>query len=109
MPKLVKLYIKNVLIGFALAAAFVGLILWLNVAGLWHLVTAVSGGWIAVLMLWVFNAIVFAGVQFAFAVMRLADDDDGPRGGNRARVTKPASPMVAVPVSVSGRDAHRRS
>ncbi len=30
------------------------------------------------------NGIVFAGAQFAIAVMRLADRDDRPSGGRRA-------------------------
>ena len=36
MPKLVKLYIKNVALGFAIAAVFVALLLWFNVMNLWH-------------------------------------------------------------------------
>ena len=81
MPALVRLYIVNVLIGFALSAVFTGLLLWLDVAGLWHLATAVKGGWIGVLMLFVSNGIVFAGVQFAIRIMSMAED--GPGGGAR--------------------------
>jgi hypothetical protein len=84
MPKLVKLYLTSVAIGFGLAAVFVALLLWFNVAGLGHLVLGASSGWIAGLMLWVSNGIIFAGAQFGIAVMRLADDhDDTPRGGLR--------------------------
>ena len=79
MPDLIKLYIRQVIIGFALSAAFVALLLALNVANLWHLVTHVNVGWIAVLMLWVFNGIVFAGVQFALALPRGHGDEDGGR------------------------------
>ena len=39
MPKLVALYIRHTLIGFAAAAGFVALLFWFNVANLWHLVT----------------------------------------------------------------------
>ncbi|MFZ5708302.1 MAG: hypothetical protein ACOY4T_01265 [Pseudomonadota bacterium] len=82
MPKLVRLYIVNVAIGCWLSVVFTGLLLWGNVGNLWHLVQSVSGGWLAVVMLFVANAVVFSGVQFAIAVMRLADsDDDGPNGG----------------------------
>ncbi|MDO5606523.1 MAG: hypothetical protein Q4G25_15315 [Paracoccus sp. (in: a-proteobacteria)] len=81
MPRLVRLYIVNVAIGFAIALVFTGALIMLDVAGLRHLVLAVSGGWIAVVMLIVFNTILFAGVQFAIAVMALADDQGGPRGG----------------------------
>ena len=34
MPKLVRLYIHHVLIGFALSAVFVGVLMWLDVVGL---------------------------------------------------------------------------
>ena len=97
MPKLIRLYIVNVLIGFALAALFVGLMLWFNVANLWHLVTHSDKGLLAVLVLWLANGIVFAGVQFAIAVMRLKDDDDDePRGGRRAPIRVDMSQPVRI-------------
>ncbi len=85
MPKLIRLYIISVTIGFGLAGVFVGLMLWFNVANLWHLVSTSDKGLLAVIILWASNGIVFAGVQFAIAVMNMADkDDDEPRGGLRA-------------------------
>lgn len=86
MPRLVRLYLINIAIGFLLALAFTGLLLWLDVAHLRRLIMGSSVGWLAALMLVVFNTIVFAGVQFGIAIMRMAEDD-GPKGGNRARVT----------------------
>ena len=80
MPKLVRLYIFQVLIGFGLSAIFVGLLLYLNVANLWHLVSTTSGGMVAVVMLVIFNGIVFAGVQFSITIMHMAGDDK-PGGG----------------------------
>lgn len=104
MPKLIKLYIVNVAIGFVLAAIFVGMLLWFNIANLWHLVSTSDKGWIAVVVLWVSNGIIFAGVQFAIAVMRLKDDDDDePRGGNRA----PALEYLAEPVPVRVKPQNR--
>jgi dolichyl-phosphate-mannose--protein O-mannosyl transferase len=88
MPKLIRLYITHVAIGFAIAAAFVGMLLWFNVANLWHLVTHSDQGLLAVVILWFANGIVFAGVQFAIAVMRLKEDDDEPRGGLRQHVMR---------------------
>lgn len=88
LPKLVREYIKHVLIGFAASAVFVTMLLWFNIANLWHLVTHTDSGVLAVFLLWVFNGIVFAGVQFGIAIMRMGDDDDdGPGGGLRAPVT----------------------
>ena len=77
MPKLVRLYILHVLIGFGISAAFCVTIVWLNVAGLRHLVLETDMGWVA-------------------AVMLLAEDDEGPRGGRRQRVAKAWLP-VAIP------------
>ncbi len=82
MPRLVRLYILSIAVGFALALAFTALLLALDVAGLRHLVLAAGGGWIAVMMLVVFHTILFAGVQFGIRIMLMAQDD-GPGGGIR--------------------------
>ncbi len=86
MPKLVRLYITQVLIGFALSAGFVGALLYMNVANLWHLISTSDIGWIAVVMLIMFNGIVFSGVQFAIVIMRMGGDDQGPSKGKRIPV-----------------------
>ncbi|OUS22208.1 hypothetical protein A9Q95_04105 [Rhodobacterales bacterium 59_46_T64] len=94
MPKLIRLYITHCAIGFAISAAFVSMLLWFNIANLWHLVSHSPSGILAVLVLWVSNGIVFAGVQFAIAVMRLKDDDTGPRSGKRQPVATLEPAMV---------------
>ncbi|MCB1330929.1 MAG: hypothetical protein KDK28_16470, partial [Maritimibacter sp.] len=71
MPELVRLYIKNVIMGFGLSAVFVGALLYLNVGNLWHLISTSNVGWIALVMLLFFNGVVFAGVQFAITIMRM--------------------------------------
>lgn len=93
MPKLVQLYIRQVIIGYILSAIFVGLLLSLNVANLWHLVTHTDGGWIAVLMLWIFNGVVFAGVQFGISVMRMSRHDDDAGRGKRITFATPTVPQ----------------
>ena len=99
MPKLIRLYIVNVLIGFGIAAAFVGMLLWFDIARLWHLVSTSDKGLLAVFVLWFAHGIVFAGVQFAIAVMKMKDDDDDePRGGLRERVAPPRREPVLVRV-----------
>ncbi len=100
MPKLIQLYIKNVIIGFAIAAVFVGMLLWFNIANLWHLITNSDKGWLALLILWVSNGIIFAGVQFGIAVMRMKDDDDDDdhHGGLRERVMRRDHATIPVPV-----------
>ncbi|GHF63768.1 hypothetical protein [Seohaeicola zhoushanensis] len=93
MPRLIGLYIRQCAIGFAVSAAFVALLLWFDVAGLSRLVFASDMAVVAILMLWVMNGIVFAGVQFAWAVMSMAERDETPRGGKRLR-------LEPVPVKV---------
>ena len=75
MPDLIKLYIRQCLIGFGLAAAFVALLLAFNVQNLWSLISGSDVGLLAAFMLWFFNGIVFAGVQFGVYVTLNASDD----------------------------------
>ncbi len=103
MPKLVKLYIRNVAIGFAIAAAFVAMLLWFNVMGLWALVSHSDAGLLAVFLLWFMHGIVFAGVQFAWAVMALAEKPDTGRGG-----TPVVHELKAIPVHAAAKKPKRR-
>lgn len=97
MPKLVRLYIVQTAIGFAISAAFVAMILYFNVANLWHLVTHTSAGPLAVFLLWLFNGIVFSGVQFGISIFRMAEETGGDDGGKRDAL--PAAPeRAAVPI-----------
>jgi hypothetical protein len=85
MPKLVRLYIQSVAIGFALSVAFVAALVVMDVAGLQGLILGSSMGLVAAAMLVVFNGVIFAGAQFAYAIMQMADKDEGPRGGRGLR------------------------
>lgn len=95
MPALVRMYIRHVLIGFAIAAVFVAGLLWLNVGNLWHLVSTSPVGWIAAAMLFFANGIVFSGVQFAIAVMQLAEPE-GKRGGGTRAPLATSRPAIAT-------------
>ena len=103
MPDLIRLYIRSAIIGFLLAAVMVGLILWFNVGRIAYLVNHSESGLLAVFLLWLFNGIVFAGVQFGIAIMGMADDDDDepPRGGGLRQ-------MIPVPVRRTDQRAHHR-
>ena len=94
MPKLVKLYIRHVLIGFAIAAAFVAMLLWFNVMNMWHLISTSDVGLLAVIVLWFAHGIVFAGVQFSLAVMAMAEPENGGSGGKRQRVFLEPAPIA---------------
>jgi hypothetical protein len=99
MPHLVKVYIRQVAIGFAISAAFVTMLLFVNVANLGALVLGSPIGWLACLMLWIFNGIVFAGVQFALALPKGHGEDDDSGG-------KPAATdvLLAEPIRVRQTD-----
>ena len=97
LPQLVRLYMRQVLIGFALSAAFVGLLLGVNVANLRTLMLTTQGGYIAGFLLFFFNGLVFAGVQFGISIMRMAQPDhNGPRGGRKPPVGPSNAQLQAV-------------
>lgn len=102
--KLVSLYIRSCLIGFAVAGGFVALLAGFDVAGIGHLVAASPDGLLALVMLWIFNGIVFAGVQFGIAIMSLATPDEEDGGHPAPR--KPRA-EVLVPVPVEARTGNR--
>ena len=99
MPELVRLYIRSVFVGFSVSAVFTAALIWWYVAGIGHLIIGSDIGWIAAAMMVFFNGIVFAAVQFAFKIMAMADDNDGPKGGHGA--LEPV--LVPVPVPVTRR------
>ncbi|MGO4851426.1 hypothetical protein [Phaeovulum sp. W22_SRMD_FR3] len=82
MTELIRLYLRNIFFGFLLALTFVTLLMVLNVGGLWDLIGNSDIGLLAVAMLLLFNTLLFSGVQFAIAVMRMAGRDT-PRGPGR--------------------------
>jgi hypothetical protein len=73
-PRLVRLVVCNWLLGFVASAVFTVLVIGLDVAGIGHLVTHVEGGWLAALLFFFLNGIVFAGVQVGVVVMTMPDD-----------------------------------
>ncbi|UWR14194.1 hypothetical protein [Sulfitobacter sp. M368] len=83
MPVIVRFYIQHTIIGFVASAAFIGALLYFNVANLWHLISTSDIGLLAGFLLWFFNGIVFSGAQTAVAVLLMSesDEDDGPKGG----------------------------
>nr|WP_217358276.1 hypothetical protein [Ruegeria sp. HKCCA4633] len=79
---MIRLYITQVAWGFVISAVFVGVLLALNVANLRNLITGSEIGLIALIMIWFMNGIVFAGVQFAYKIMSMAEKPGGPRRGS---------------------------
>ncbi|MEM7076421.1 MAG: hypothetical protein AAGA28_17060 [Pseudomonadota bacterium] len=86
MPSSGRTVLINTAVGFALAAVFVALLLWFNIAGLAHRIAAVSKGWVMLLPLWAMFGGLFTCIQIVLAGLKDDDDDDdGPRGGHRDR------------------------
>jgi hypothetical protein len=105
MPKLVKLYIQQIAIGFGLSAIFTAILLYMNVGNLGHLVFQSSDGLLGLFLIFFFNGLVFAAVQFGIRIMRMGhedDDDDEPRGGTRVRHTD------LIPIRIKSEDARPR-
>ncbi|PJE33445.1 hypothetical protein PSM7751_00008 [Pseudooceanicola marinus] len=101
MPKLIRLYITQCLIGFGISALFTAGLVYFDVMGLQRLVLGSSDGLLGAFLIFFSNGIVFAGVQFAISIMRMAEKDDGPKGGTRL-------PILAQPVRVEATAKSRR-
>ena len=108
MPKLIRLYIQSIAVGFAVSAVFLVLMLWQDVAGLRHLIFGSDMGWLAALMVIMFNGIVFSGAQFAIVIMGMAERDEGPKGGRRVRVGDELAPVAQEAVAKRSLIARRR-
>ncbi|NCO21566.1 MAG: hypothetical protein GW905_06085 [Rhodobacterales bacterium] len=97
MSEIIRFYIRNCLIGFAVAALFVALLLWFDVAHLWTLISHSDIGILATALLVFFNGIVFAGAQCGVAIMLMTESEDGSGGGTG--VAQMSQPSV-VPVTI---------
>ncbi len=73
MPKHIAFLLRHAAIGSLVAAVFVALLLWMNVANLWHLVTHTREGPLAVAVFWVLCAITFGSVQMGIRIMMLSE------------------------------------
>ncbi|BBU57555.1 hypothetical protein KU6B_38200 [Mameliella alba] len=96
MPRIIRLYITQSLVGAGIATVFVAGLLVLDVGNLWHLATRTAIGPFAVLLLWVHCAAVFAAAQFAISVMRLGERET-------SAPPPPSGPRRPLPVEVTGR------
>lgn len=66
--------IRHVAIGFAMAAVFVGLLVYFNVMGLQSLLATEEKWFVALFVLWFGNGTVFGALQVAYAVMDQAEE-----------------------------------
>lgn len=105
MPEHIKMILRHAAYGGAIALAFVGGILWMNVANLRHLVTHTAEGPLALGVLTVLCWITFGSVQIGIRIMMMADDDDKD-GGKRA--PEPVASLDAIPVPVRADQARHQ-
>jgi hypothetical protein len=105
MPKLVIFLAKHAALGFAIAAAFVGGLVALDIGHLRTLLAGSDDAWLPASVLTFAMGLTFSSVQMGVAVMLLGEEEPGPpaepKGGRRARGrTFPALRPVPVRVAV---------
>ncbi|MFG1428238.1 hypothetical protein [Roseixanthobacter glucoisosaccharinicivorans] len=105
MPKLVIFLAKHAALGFALAVAFVGGLVALDIGHLRTLLTGSGEAWLPAFVLTFAMGLTFSSVQMGVAVMLLGEDEPrqpaAPKGGRRARgpgvpALRPAPARVPV-------------
>jgi hypothetical protein len=94
IPVAVRFMVLHALVGFGLAALFVGAVLWSDPGGVGTLILR-EGGLPVIALLWFFTGLTFGSVQIGAAVMLQDGPQAPPRGGLRV--------PVAVPVRVRAR------
>ncbi|MFG1423806.1 hypothetical protein [Roseixanthobacter liquoris] len=106
MPKLVIFLAKHAALGFAIAAAFVGGLVALDLGHLRTLLAGSGEAWLPAFVLTFAMGLTFSSVQMGVAVMLLGEDEPrnpaAPKGGGRARRNGFAALRLA-PVRVPAR------
>ena len=93
MPKLIRLFVTQAPIGFAIAALLVATLLTFNIGDLRHMVSQSDMRVLTVILMWLFSGIFFGVVQCAIAVTDRSDDDDDDSDGGH-----PAYVPILIPV-----------
>ena len=78
---------------------FTAILIYFNIGNLQRLVFGSSDGLLGLFLIFFFNGLVFAGVQFAIRIMRMGfedDDDDDDHGGDGVRHTDPVPIRISV-------------
>lgn len=103
MPPLIALFLRNAVIGFALAAVFVAGLVVFDVAGLGALLTKSLAGLFGMGVLTFFLGLTFGSVQIGIAVMALGNQDH-PGSGHRLWFRRQPQPEAeAIPLRVRAR------
>ncbi|WP_245217196.1 hypothetical protein [Roseomonas nitratireducens] len=102
LPVAVRFMLVHGIVGFGLAALFVGAVLWADPGGGGTLILR-HGGVPVIALLWFFSGLTFGSVQIGAAVMLLDGRDEGPRGGGR----RMRAPQMLLPARAAA-PARRR-
>lgn len=81
LPALIRFLAGHCALGVTAGLATAGLLLWLDVGGIGHLVAGDGGrGWIAIGLLGFGFAITFGSLAMGSAIFMLSDEQDADRG-----------------------------
>lgn len=109
MPYHIRLILTHAAIGFGIAIAFTGMLLYFNVAGLWHLVTHTTEGPIAIGVFTVLCGITFGSAQVGYRIMTMGEENDSDDdSGRRDAQTVPDALPIPIPVRVQPEMPQRR-
>lgn len=108
MPAHILFLARHALIGFALAAGFVGAMAWFDIAGLRTLAAQSDSTAVAFPVLGFFLGLTFASVQMGAAIMLLPGEEKKGGGGGSSRIAGwivrfLSPPPTMAPVRVGAR------
>lgn len=101
MPLLVKFLIRHAAIGFALAAVFVGVLVWLDIGNIGTILAQSGIRVFATFLLVMMVGLTFSSVQMGYAVMTKPDLLGGGSGGRGSKVKTGAHELIPVPVKAA--------
>ncbi len=91
MPPFLLFLVRHALIGFGIAALFVGGVVWADPSGVGTLMLSSREHPLPLLLLWFFSGLTFGGVQMAAAIMLPGEDErPAPPRGRLVPVRVPA-------------------
>jgi hypothetical protein len=120
LPRVIPFMVRHAMLGFAIAALFVGGLLAFDIGGFAALLQGAPWATriMATALLWFMTGLTFASAQMGFALMALSDDSRETGGWRRFlgrlldRLLRPspvaAPAVVPVPVRVASADRRRR-
>lgn len=106
MPDHIKFILRHAFYGFLIACTFTGMVLYFNIANIWHLVTHTTEGPIALAVFVILCTITFGSVQIGMQIMTMGEEDDDADGGKRddLPVLDDMTALKQVPIPIHADD-----